>query len=77
MTTLTVKLTDPKYAEMLEAMLRSMDFVADVERTEDNYQLTNAEILMLEERREEYLKNPSQTRSWDEVQAELKSKYGL
>lgn len=77
MTTLTVKLTDPKYAEMLEAMLRSMDFVADVERTEDNYQLTNAEILMLEERREEYLKNPSQTRSWDEVQAALKSKYGL
>ncbi len=77
MTTLTVKVTDPKFAELLEAMLRSMEFVSDVERTEDNYQLSTAEIMMLEERREEYLKNPSETRNWDDVQSELKQRYGL
>ncbi len=77
MTTITVKVTDPKFAEMLETMLRSMEFVTDVESSEDSYQLTQDEILMLEERREEYRRNPSRTRDWDEVQAELKKRYGL
>ncbi|CAN5216872.1 hypothetical protein BH09BAC1_BH09BAC1_26250 [soil metagenome] len=77
MTTITVKITDPKYAEMLETMLRSMDFVADVEITEDHYQLTDSEMMLLKERREEYRKNPSNTRSWEEVQSELKQRYGL
>ncbi len=77
MTTLTVKVTDPKFAEMLEKMLRSMEFVDAVEVSEDNYQLTDGEMMMLKERREEYRKNPSQTRSWDEVQKELKQRYEL
>lgn len=77
MTTITIKVTDPKLAEMLETMLRSMEFVAEVETREDSYQLTQEEILMLEERREEYRKNPSQARNWEEVQDELKKRYGI
>ncbi len=77
MTTITVTVSDPKKAEMLEEMLRSLEFVTDVEITDDHYQLSDAEILMLNERREEYRKNPEKARSWEEVQAELKQKYSL
>lgn len=77
MTTITIKVTDPKLAEMLETMLRSMEFVAEVETREDSYQLSQDEILMLEERREEYRRNPGQVRDWETVQDELKKRYGL
>lgn len=77
MTTINVKVADPKFAEMLESMLRSMEFVVSVERIEEEYALTSEEIMMLEERREEYLKNPEQTRSWDDIQSDLKQRYGL
>lgn len=77
MTTITIKVSDPKFAEMLEAMLRSMDFVTDINVDEEQYQLSDEEITLLAERREEYKKDPDKTRSWEEVQAELKEKYGL
>ena len=77
MTTITVTVSDPKKAEMLEEMLRSLEFVTDVEITDDHYQLSDAEMLMLKERREEYRKNPEKARSWEDVQAELKQRYGL
>lgn len=78
MTTITIKVSDPKYAALLGTLLRSMDFVSDVALTEnDNYQLTEAEMLLLKERRATYHHNPEKTRDWDKVQAELKQKYGL
>jgi len=36
-----------------------------------NYQLTEEELIVLEERWEEYKKNPELVRTWEEVKADI------
>lgn len=40
-------------------------------------ELSNEEIIMLEERWEEYKKNPDSTSSWEEVKRSIAKKYGI
>ena len=43
----------------------------------ENNQLTNEEIQLIEERWEEYQKNPNTAKSWEEVKTTINKKYGI
>ena len=73
MTTLTVKISDKRQAQLLYEMLLSMKFVKDVDIEEA---LSKDEILVLEERFEEYLKNPKSGKSLEAVVKNLSKKHG-
>lgn len=40
-------------------------------------ELSELEILMIEERWEEYQKNPEKTKTWEQVKASITNKYGV
>ena len=73
MITLTIKVSDKKHAQLLYEMLLSMKFVKDVDIEEA---LSKDEILVLEERFEEYLKNPKSGKSLEAVVKNLSKKHG-
>ena len=74
MTTLTVKVSDKKHAQLLCEMLSSMKFVEEVDIEEE---LTKDEIALLEDRLEEYKKNPKSGNSLDTVVKKINKKYGF
>ena len=76
MTTLTVKISDKKQAKMLYEMLSEMKFVKHVEMN-DEYELSVSEINILNERLEEYKKNPKSGASLEEVVAKISRKHGF
>ena len=76
MTTLTVKIPDKKHAKMLYEMLSAMNFVKHVDM-DDDYELSNGEIKILEDRLEEYKKNPKSGLPLDEVVAKISKKHGF
>lgn len=43
----------------------------------ENEELSELEILMIEERWEEYQKNPKKTKTWEQVKASITNKYGV
>lgn len=54
-----------------------VELVVVINPVESENEISHEEISMLEERWEEYLKNPAEGKSWEQVKSELISKYGL
>ena len=74
MTTLTVKIEDKKQAGMLYQMLRSINFVIEVEMDESP---GKDEMKILEERWEDYKINPESGKPLDTVVKEISKRYGF
>ena len=77
MKAITIKLKNDKKTEILAEMLKALNFVESVEVYEDEGELSSEEISMVEERWEEYKKNPGSGVSWKEVKSKIKKKHGL
>ena len=73
MTTVTIKVSDKKNAQLLYEMLSAMKFVKGVDIEEE---FNKEEILFLEERLKEYKKNPQAGNSLDTVVKKINKKYG-
>lgn len=73
---ITVKLESDKDAETLRKVLSETEFKDKIETFEED-EITDGEFRMLEERWEEYLKNPSSVISLDDFKKEIKAKYGF
>lgn len=74
MTTLTLKISDKRQAKMLYEMLKSMSFVKHIDMEDD---LDEAEIAILNERLEEYKRNPKSGVSLDALVKKVNKKYGF
>ena len=74
MTTVTVKVSDKKNAQLLYEMLNSMKFVKEVAIEEE---LSKEEILFLEERLAAHSKNPQAGKSLETVVKKMNKKYGF
>ena len=48
-----------------------------VNKADEKSQLTGEEIKMVEERWEEYQKNPDSAKSWEEIKNTINKKYGI
>jgi hypothetical protein len=76
MTTLTVRISDKKHAKMLYEMLSEMKFVKQVDM-EDEYKLSEAHIKILEDRLEDYKKNPKSGLTLEQTVAKIRKKHGF
>ncbi len=76
MKTITVRMESDRDAELLKNILLSTKFEDKVETIEDD-DLTSEEVSMLNERVEEYRRDPSKGKSFEEVNELLKKKYGV
>ena len=74
MTTVTIKVTQKKQAEMLCEMLRAMSLVKEVEIEDE---LSESELLILNERLVDYEKNPRSGKSLDTVVKQITKKHGF
>lgn len=77
MKAITVKLKNEKNLSMLIDLLRSVNFVESVEVYEDDDELSEEEIAMVEERWEEYKRNPKSAVPWETVKDKIRKKHGL
>lgn len=76
MKTITIRMESDQDAELLKHILSTTKFQSQVQTIEEEDELTEDEFNMLEERWEEYEKNPSDAVSFEEFNEELKKKYG-
>ena len=77
MKTITIRIESDRDAELLEKFLQSTAFEDKIETTVEDDEFGKEEIQMLEERWENYIRNPSSAISVDDFKKELKDKYGL
>ena len=77
MKTITIQLQEDKDAQLLMDMLRSVKFDGEIETFEELENIDEEELKMLNERVEEYRKNPSKGKDLKEVELLLKNKYGI
>lgn len=77
MKTVTIRTNNDESTEQLTALLRSLDFVESVEVYDDSDDLIPEELSMVQERIEKYRRDPSKVRKWEDVKAELESKYSV
>ena len=76
MTTLTVTVDNAVNASFLTKMLKALRFVKKIEQEADDYELSSEQIQLLEERLEEYKKNPKKGKSLEQFCSDMKKKYG-
>ena len=77
MKTVTIRTNNDESTEQLTALLRSLDFVESVEVYDDSDDLIPEELSMVQERIEKYRRDPSKVRKWEDVKAELESKFSV
>ena len=77
MKTITVRLQNDKDAELLMDILRTAKFENEIETFEEEETISEEELQMLNERVEEYRRDPSKGKNLEEVKTLLKSKYGI
>ena len=77
MTTLTVTVDTDANATLLKQMLKAMRFVKKIEPNNNDYPLSEKQVQLLEDRIEEYKKNPKKGKSLEHFKAEMKLKYGV
>ena len=77
MRTITIQLHDDKDAQLLMDMLKSVKFEGEIETFEEAEAIPDEELLLLNERVEEYRKDPSKGKDLSEVEKLLKGKYGI
>ena len=63
--------------ELSEADVELVVVINPIHKSYAPDMLEAAEIQMLEERWEEYKRNPSQTNSWEQVKESISKKYGI
>ena len=73
---ITVKVESDKDAETLKKILSETKFSDKIETFEED-EISDEEFNMLEERWEEYLKNPSSAIPIEKIREKYKAKYGL
>jgi len=74
---ITVRVENDHDAELLNKLLRETKFKAKVESYIEDDDLDDEELQLLEERVEEYRKDPAKAKSLDQVKELLRNKYGL
>ena len=77
MRTITIRVESDKDAELLKKVIQATRFEDKIEAFEDDEELDDREIQMLEERWENYTKNPSSAISLADFKKELKHKHDL
>ncbi len=76
MKTFTVRIENDKDAELLKSILSTTKFQSEVQTVEEDDDFTEEEFQMLEERWENYERNPTTAVSFEEFNKQLKEKYG-
>lgn len=76
MKTFTITVQNEKDADLLKRLLSEANFEAEIISWEED-ELTGQEIILLEERLEEYRKDPGKGKSLEEVKDYLRNKHGL
>jgi hypothetical protein len=76
MTTLTVKVSGKKEAKLLYEMLRSMKFVKKVDLNDEN-DWNESEKEILDERLEDFNRNPKTGRTLEEVVKKISRRHGF
>ncbi len=76
MKTFTITVQSEKDADQLKRLLSEANFKAEIIAWEDD-EFTSEEITMLEERLEEYRKDPSKGKTLEEVKEFMRIKYGI
>ena len=77
MTKVTVTIDTKNNARLFLELLRSLNFVKDVQ-TEQLYEdeLSKDDIKLLEDRWSDYIKHPNKVKTWNQVKQNLTQKYG-
>jgi|688.fasta_scaffold1151681_2 hypothetical protein len=76
MKTFTIRVENDSDAELLKSILQNTKFIEKVEAIEDDTDITEEEFRIIEERLEQYEKNPAVAVSFEEFNQKLKEKYG-
>ncbi len=76
MKTITIQLQEDKDAQLLMDMLRSVKFDGEIETFEEPDTISEEELQMLNDRVEEYHKDPSKGKDIKDMELIL-SKYGI
>lgn len=63
--------------QLLDTDVELVVVINPLNKIEPVNQLTEEEILLVEERWEEYQKNPDTAKSWEEVKNTINKKYGI
>ncbi len=78
MKTITIKIQSEKDAELIKRLLSEANFEALVETQEESdYEISEEELQMLEERWEKYKANPDSAITLDALKEKIKKKYGI
>jgi hypothetical protein len=77
MKTITVRLENDRDAELLKSILKETKFESSIETFIEEDDLSSEELHMLEERIEEYRRDPTKATGITEVRELLKKKYGI
>jgi hypothetical protein len=77
MRTITIRVESDKDAELLKQVLQATSFEDKIETFEEDEELDDQEIQMLEERWENYVKNPSSAISLEDFKKDLKENYSI
>jgi len=76
-TRITVTIDNRNDAKLFLGLVSALKFVKEVETEESPEQFLNAqEMKILDERLEDYLKNPDKTLSWEAVKSSILKKHG-
>ena len=76
MKTFTIRVENDSDAELLKSILQNTKFQKPVEAFEEDNDITEEEFRIIEERLEDYEKNPATAVSFEEFNQKLKEKYG-
>ena len=63
--------------QLVDTDVELVVIINPVNKTDNKNRLTNQEIEIVEERWEEYQKNPSSAKSWEEIKQRINNKYGI
>lgn len=77
MTKVTLEVDSPEKADLLVKLLQSIDFVQKIETLDETDELTREQIEELERRLELLEKGDVKLKTWEEVRAGIKNKYGI
>lgn len=74
---ITIKLKEESDFHLLKKLLEEANFKSEIETIEEDLEISDEAYQLLEERWEEYKRNPSSAIDLDALKSELKKKYGV
>lgn len=72
-----IKLKEDSDFHLLKKLLKEADFESEIETVEEDLEIQDETYQLLEERWEEYKRNPSSSTDLEALKGELKKKYGV